>query len=262
MDLFIEFDSRQLLFQTDISEARDYIAAAFRHMLVPEVESSAGRLALYSIPGGFSVASEQTINYTGIDFAHLLTMVKDEVRMQFMRGRPDLLWLHAGVIERSGGALLLSGPSGQGKSTLSTRLCEHGWKFLSDDIAPVRMDIDRVVPFPQTPVRRLHPGREVSPQDLRKLERESIDIEDDGVTRREADIRGIVFVRYEMGAPAALSRLPQGSAAIELLRNATNFWDHRISAVDRVADLARRVPMYTLVYDSPAEAASRLDDLW
>lgn len=262
MDLFIEFDRQQLTFRTNIPEVAGYLTDTFCHMLVPAATNSVGMTEFNQTPEGYALRSAESIDYEGIALEEFLPLMKDEVRLQFMRARPDLLWMHAGAIERAGGALLLAAKSGQGKSTLSTYLCGHGWKFLSDDIAPIRMDTDIVIPFPQLPVRRLHPGREVGEGELHMLERETVPVSPVGVRRDDTDIRGIVFIEYVKGADAKLVTLDQGSAAIEILRNATNFWDHKSAAVERAAHLVGRIVMYRLAYDQPHEAVEVVNKLW
>jgi len=56
---------------------------------------------------------------------------------RFIAARPDLLWIHAGVVAYASRALLFSAASGQGKSTLVAELLARGWGYLSDEIAPV-----------------------------------------------------------------------------------------------------------------------------
>ena len=262
MDLFIEFDGQQLSLRTNVPDVHEYLADAFRHMLVPAASNSIGHIEFNETPDGYSLRSADSFNYAGVSLDELLPLIKDEIRLQFMRARPDLLWMHAGAIERAGGALLLAGSSGQGKSTLTTYLCDHGWRFMSDDIAPVRMDTDRVIPFPQVPVRRLHPGREVPVDELHKLERESVEVMPDGLCRDEPEIHGIVFIKYVNGAETKLVHLDQGSAAMEILKNATNFFDHKDAAVARAVGLVTRVVMYRLAYNKPEEALEVLSGLW
>ncbi len=47
----------------------------------------------------------------------------------------DAVVLHAAAVARRGRALLLVGPSGQGKTTLTTELVRRGWGFMADDFA-------------------------------------------------------------------------------------------------------------------------------
>ena len=53
-----------------------------------------------------------------------------------MKARPDLLWLHAAGVARDGHAVLITGPSGSGKSRLATRLIAEGFAYLGDDVLP------------------------------------------------------------------------------------------------------------------------------
>ena len=45
--------------------------------------------------------------------------------------------LHAASVERDGGALVLAGDSGVGKSTLAFSLAEAGWRLVADDLTAV-----------------------------------------------------------------------------------------------------------------------------
>lgn len=51
--------------------------------------------------------------------------------------------LHGSCITDGERAVLITGDSGAGKSTLAAEFLSHGWRFLTDDVAPV-YDIDKV----------------------------------------------------------------------------------------------------------------------
>jgi len=55
---------------------------------------------------------------------------------------------HAGVLERGGEALLLTGEAGAGKSTLSLALVRQGWRYLGDEYAVIDPRTLEVLPFP------------------------------------------------------------------------------------------------------------------
>ena len=50
-----------------------------------------------------------------------------------------VLVLHAGAIAAKGGAILFTGPSGIGKSTLTAALHQRGYPFLADDICAISL---------------------------------------------------------------------------------------------------------------------------
>ena len=58
---------------------------------------------------------------------------------------------HAGVLlDGRGEALLIAGPSGFGKTSLTLELLCNGLKFLSDDYAPIDLSTAKVRPYPRT----------------------------------------------------------------------------------------------------------------
>ena len=68
--------------------------------------------------------------------------------------------LHAGVVERGQRCFALAGPSGAGKSTALAALCERGYRLVTDDLAPCRLEGSGVVVPSTWPAwrRTLQPG--------------------------------------------------------------------------------------------------------
>jgi len=130
---------------------------------------------------------------------------------------------------------------------------------MSDDIAPVRMSVDEVLPFPLAPFRRIGTRRRVEQSDLGTLEKVIVQIPLGSIRREAATISEIVFPVYRWRARPKLTRLPTGNTAFELLRSYTNFVDHKQAGVSRVSELARSIPAYELVYGRGDEAAALLD---
>ncbi|HET9398376.1 MAG TPA: HPr kinase/phosphatase C-terminal domain-containing protein [Sphingomicrobium sp.] len=59
--------------------------------------------------------------------------------------------LHASCVAKDGRAVLISGPSGSGKSDLALRLLDQGFTLVSDDRTIVRKDGSRLIAFaPET----------------------------------------------------------------------------------------------------------------
>ena len=67
-------------------------------------------------------------------------------QMNPMRGpRLSAETLHASTVALDGRAVVISGPSGSGKSDLALRLIDRGFVLVSDDQTIVRKDGDRIV---------------------------------------------------------------------------------------------------------------------
>ncbi len=56
--------------------------------------------------------------------------------------------VHASTVATEGRAVLISGPSGSGKSDLALRLLDRGFTLVSDDQTIVRRDGDRLIASP------------------------------------------------------------------------------------------------------------------
>jgi hypothetical protein len=260
-ELFIEFDSSQLTIATDVDAIAQFTRETYRHMLADRVTSSVGRIEVCHTAEGFVLRSLETLELPEQSCDPLFPFLKEEIILRFMRKRPDLLWIHAGAVTRNGSSILLSGRSGQGKSTFTTMLLNHGWSLMSDDVAPICMSTGEVLPFYQSPSRRIDPGKEVSPEDLGSVQREAVDVPSDSIQRDRALLKAVVFPVFKRSAPVTFTRMRQGAGALELLRNTRNFSDHGAAAVERAASFARNLPMFQLCYGSAADALSILNTI-
>lgn len=188
----------------------------------------------------------------------LLQFIHNAVFRRFIALRPDLMWIHAGAVEKDGSAILIAGASGQGKSTLTGMLCRAGFSYMSDDVAPIDMSTDTVYPFPQTPRRRAPSTRPLDPGEVQALERTVISLNPDVIRKKPAPIRRIFFLDYQAGAQPDLSPLTCGEAALGIIGSLTNFLDHREAAVDRSVALARSIPAFRLIFDHRSDSVATL----
>jgi hypothetical protein len=78
----------------------------------------------------------------------VVPMAYAAIWMTVLRRHDFFLNIHAGVLRSGDACLLLPGPPGTGKSTLTAALLEHGYEYFSDEVAPLSEDL-RVAPFPQ-----------------------------------------------------------------------------------------------------------------
>jgi len=82
------------------------------------------------------------------DLHDLVFALDKALTVELQHRRRDLLFLHAAVIEWRGWAILLAAASGSGKSTTAWALLHHGFRYLSDELAPIDLGTMTVLPFP------------------------------------------------------------------------------------------------------------------
>jgi hypothetical protein len=61
---------------------------------------------------------------------------------------PFLFYIHAGVVGRGNRCILLPAAAGSGKSSLTAALVQSGYRYLSDEVAPIEPTTFRVTPVP------------------------------------------------------------------------------------------------------------------
>jgi hypothetical protein len=169
---------------------------------------------------------------------------------QLLRSQPELLYLHAAGVVLAGRAVLLCGPKGAGKSTLSLTLAGRGGGFLGDEVAVLELSTGQVLPFHRSVSVRPGPLGAAALQQLDALAPDHETLPDGSVRRRaplsrlfpralaaQAPLAAAFFLEPHAARPAAerfaftteqLARMeplqasftgaPAGRRALQLLR--------------------------------------------
>ncbi|MCC7452356.1 MAG: hypothetical protein IT324_33450 [Anaerolineae bacterium] len=174
-----------------------------------------------------------------------------------MEARPDRLWFHAGAAAHGDWAVLLPGLPGRGKSTLVGNLCMFGWRYLSDEIAPLDYTAGTVMAYPQMPWMRKDIGEDLPEARLYELQKTAIAITPEMVCRQPMPIGAVVCPDFRRGAASELAPCSPATAVLKLLQSCVNFAEHREQAIAAVQRLVLSIPVYALVF-SDGQAAARL----
>lgn len=136
-----------------VGKVPDYVIA--RATKIPG-EDTADAIWFHNSTGYFYATSSQII-------AQPKENKPEEALIPFIQGYGFALFfrkrgihaIHCSALRCSKGAVLIAGYSGSGKSTISDRLLQEGFGLISDDVAILRIENDRVMVYPAFPVRKL-----------------------------------------------------------------------------------------------------------
>lgn len=159
--------------------------------------------------------------------------------------------LHAGAvaIPDDGRAVVLPGPSGTGKSTLTAAAVTAGWRYLSDEHAALDLTSGRAVPLPK-PLDLAGRGL-VPPDELRP-----------GATAVQvAAVAAVAFPRWEAGAACSVERLAPADALLALWAQTMNADAVGTDGFAVLAAVADAVPAVHLRYGSSVEALGALAEM-
>ena len=155
-----EFENLPLISEKDIvkitySQMDDYIKNRIEEgkkieLLKNKIWFHIDNIATYCITNGNNIEIEVCEN---ADMQLMKVYVMCSC-LGFIMLQREMVAIHGGVIEMDNKAVIFTGDRGAGKSTLTTALREKGYKFISDDVASIKID---KVPFvmPGFPYQKL-----------------------------------------------------------------------------------------------------------
>lgn len=188
-------------------------------------------------------------DHTPEDNEHLFSFAQTALLNTLARLLPEHHLFHAAALTWQESGLILSGTSGQGKSSLSLALIKHGCKFLSDDIACVDPARNQLEPFARKlnlrqrglPIlNRLLPKKEIIPgsTDMEEIFPDSIG--------GPAPLRCLFLLRG-FADQATIRPVPQHQALLEALQNSHTLVQQPAQALLRFAPLFSRMRCYELL---------------
>ena len=214
----------------------------------------------------FSLVRNGSAIDRSLDASQLLFALQQDIVVGIQRLRPDLVFVHAAVVQRDGRAFLLAAPSGSGKSTLCWALLHHGFRLMSDELAPVDPETLRIKPFPLAVTLKSRPPQccplPASTLDTHRSHYISIDALPSAAATESAPIGAILFVDYAaIHSAPALRRLSAAEAASRLYPNVLNALAHQSMGLDAVIRMTGSVPCWYLASAALEETAKEVTGL-
>jgi len=169
----------------------------------------------------------------------------------------SLFFLHGAALEKNGEVLLLTGRSGAGKSTTTWGLLNNGFNYLSDELAPVNLELMHVTPYPHAVCLKKPPPLYPLPNDILKTNR-TMHVPTallPGDTHLKAfPLTKIIIVEFSAdNLNPELTNLSPASACMNIYSNGLNQLAHENDGLTAASRIAENCECYSL-------AAASLDD--
>jgi hypothetical protein len=181
----------------------------------------------------------------------LLYEFEHDLTVEVQKRRPDLYFLHAAALEREGRAVLLVAESGGGKSTTAWALLHHGFRYASDELAPIELSTGRVHGFPHALCLKSDPpGPYVLPRTVVRTSRSRhvpVELLPCGLAPCPLPLDAVVFLRYrEEQHEPAIRCVGAAEATARLYVQALNPLAHSADGLDAALQVVRGVRCFDL----------------
>jgi hypothetical protein len=206
------------------------------------------RMSRLSPGAGFFIERLDAWQHRVPDLRTLVFCLERDLTLAMQYQRPDLLFLHAAALERGGKALLMVGESGSGKSMTSWGLLHRGFRYMSDELAPVDVDAMQVHPYPRALVlKQAPPSGPTLPTegvlDVSGTYHVPVRAMPAGAASRPCAIGWLLLVTYKPGLQQpALRPIRPAEAGARIYASALNLLQHPAYGLDAVARIVEAVP--------------------
>jgi hypothetical protein len=171
--------------------------------------------------------------------------------LKLQEQRTDLYFVHGAVLEYQGRCCIIAAEAGSGKSTTAWALLHYGFRYLSDELAPIDFLRAEVLPFPLALCLKAEPPSQY-PFDKTVLKVGSayhIQIEKmpAEACTNPVPLSSILFLKkYHSNAPSTCRVISSAEAAVRLYSNTLNALAHPGMGLDRAIEICRLSKCYEI----------------
>lgn len=205
--------------------------------------------------GGFSIARGNDILHeqnTDEALRYLVVYLLEKlITIDLQQLRTDLYFVHSSALERRGRVTLIIAESGTGKSTTAWALLRHGFRYLSDELAPIDPASLDVHPYPHALcLKAPPPGHYSLPGNAVRTERTihiPVDALPAAAITQPSPLRALLFLQRDAQVcTPSVAPVSPAEAGARLYANTLNALAHPGSGLDAAIRIANAVPAFVV----------------
>lgn len=185
------------------------------------------------------------------DDGYFIYLFEKDMTIALEHMRHDLFFLHAAALEYRGKIHLLVAESGGGKSTTSWALLHHGFRYASDELAPVQLETMEVLSYPHALcLKNNPPAPYLLPEETLVTER-TMHVPVDGlpaaVVAESLPLKSIIFTKfYPHEHLPSIEKITTAQAGARVYANGLNQLAHPSHGLDAAIEIAQQSHCYDL----------------
>lgn len=185
------------------------------------------------------------------DVGDFLYLFEKDMTVALESIRPELFFLHAAALEYNGGIHLLVAESGGGKSTTAWALLHHGFRYASDELAPVVLESMKILTYPHALcLKSVPPAPYNLPKETLYTERTlhvPVNVLPSLVVKDVLSLQSIFFVKYHAESTApSIQDVTTAQAGARVYANGLNQLAHPSDGLDAAIQIARHSQCFEL----------------
>ncbi len=258
------------------AEQEDWVHPILAHLATEAPAAHQAELSIVEFDEGIVVLLDGSAVDAVSHIGALGPCVKGNFLSLALDNLPYLFQIHAGVVEKAGQCLLLPAIAGSGKTSLTAGLLHAGWRYLSDETAPIAPDTLRVRPVPLALASKPGAWPLLSPYFPEVVNlRTHLRVDEKNVRYlvppdhlRAPDngdgyaVRWIVFPSYQPGVKSELLPISKVDTLRRLLAECLSLPRHlTVAEVARLVEWARQVEGFLLPNSDLKEAMGLVNNL-
>jgi hypothetical protein len=207
------------------------------------------------LSGGFSIARGNELLYEEASDEALqylvVYLVEKLITIDLQKLRTDLYFVHSSALERRGRVIMIVAESGTGKSTTAWALLQHGFRYLSDELAPIDPASLDVHPYPHALcLKAPPPGPYPLPEETTRTEM-TLHIPvaklPSPAIRQPTPLHALLFLQRDAAVSVpTFAEVSPAEAGARLYASTLNALAHPGKGLDVAIRIATAVPAFTV----------------